>query len=258
MQTTYIVGNWKMHGDQTMVHHFCQQLKALTDKKLTDKAHQSHSQGVVCPPFPYLAMMQEALAETSIAVGAQNCAAYPQGAYTGEVSAAMLKSLGCEFVILGHSERRQLFAEDNAVIAEKCHQAQQAKLRPILCLGETLAQQQQGKTQEIIKNQLNSILLLENAPQLMQNALLAYEPIWAIGTGKTATPEQAQDVHRFIREEVAEYDQHLAHRLPILYGGSVKPDNAQALFRMPDINGALIGGASLSAKDFMGIYQCSL
>ena len=196
----------------------------------------------VCVPFPYLGEVAEQLKGTSIAWGAQNVSEHAQGAYTGEVSAAMLAEFGCRYVIVGHSERRQLYGETDAQAAAKFAAVKAAGMTPILCVGETLQERDAGKTEHVVARQLGAVKF--------EDGVLAYEPVWAIGTGRNATPDQAQAVHAFLRKRVAA-------QTPILYGGSVKPQNAAALFAMPDIDGGLIGGASLVAKDFIDIVKAA-
>lgn len=249
MTRKIVAGNWKMHGSKNRVE---QLLNAL-------KSHKKslNCEVIVFPPYIYLPLTEKLLQDTAIQWGGQNLAIAAEGAYTGEISAAMLRDFGCHYVLIGHSERRQYYHETDAEIAQKCVLAFQTGLRFILCVGETLEQREEGDTFSVIKNQINTILILENWRDLLQNAILAYEPIWAIGTGKTASPEQAQEVHQFIRATIAERDKNIAIKLPILYGGSVKPNNVNGLFKMKDIDGALVGGASLQANDFMEICQCN-
>jgi triosephosphate isomerase len=203
----------------------------------------------VCAPFPYLPQVSEALSGSRIAWGAQNVSEHDSGPYTGEVSGAMLKEFGCRFAIVGHSERRGLYGEDDSRVAAKFVAAQRAGLEPILCVGETLEQRERGETEKVVGRQLDAVLDVA----ALANAVLAYEPVWAIGTGRNATPQQAQDVHAFIRTRIAASDRALAGNVTILYGGSVKPINAPELFAMPDVDGGLIGGASLVAEGFIAI-----
>ena len=227
-----MAGNWKMHGSRAAN-------QALLD------AIVAGMQGVecaVCVPFPYLAQVAQRLQGTTIAWGAQNVSEFAQGAYTGEVSAAMLADLGCRYVLVGHSERRQLYGETDAQAASKFAAAQGAGVRPIFCVGETLAERDAGRTEAVVARQLDAVL----GRGKLGDAVLAYEPVWAIGTGRTASPEQAQAVHGFLRRRVGEATR-------ILYGGSVKAQNATAIFSMPDVDGGLIGGASLVAADFLAI-----
>jgi triosephosphate isomerase len=226
-----VAGNWKMHGSRASI-------AALLDALL--KANPAGC--AVCAPFPYLAQVAERLRGSAIAWGAQNVSEHAQGAYTGEVSAAMLAEFGCRYVIVGHSERRQLYCESDAQVAAKFAAVRAAGMTPILCVGETLEEREAGQTEAVVARQLKEVSF--------ENAVLAYEPVWAIGTGRNASPEQAQAVHAFLRKKVP-------GDTPILYGGSVKPQNAAAIFAMPDVDGGLIGGASLVAKDFLDIVKAA-
>lgn len=208
----------------------------------------------VCVPFPYLAQAQQLLRGSSVKWGAQDVHQAEKGAYTGEVAASMLVDFGCHYVIVGHSERRSLYGETSRLVAEKFAAAQKSGLVPILCVGETLAQREDGTTEAVVAEQMDAVIGLAGV-QSLRNAVIAYEPVWAIGTGKTATPEQAQAVHAFIRQRVAGHDEQVAQGLCILYGGSVKASNAVELFAKPDIDGGLIGGASLVAEDFLAICR---
>ena len=247
MRTKLIVGNWKMHGscafNQRLLQDVLLGLGSLGDAALA-----------VCVPFPYLAQAQSVLAATPIFWGAQNVSEHALGAYTGEVSAAMLRDFGCRYVILGHSERRAYFGESDAQVAAKFLAAQAEGLRPIVCIGETLDQRDRGETLSVLNAQLDAVIERVGVSAL-SSAVLAYEPVWAIGTGRTATPEQAQEVHAVLRARIAEFDTAVAESVQILYGGSVKPQNAAALLAMPDIDGGLIGGASLLAEDFLAIAR---
>jgi triosephosphate isomerase len=232
-----VAGNWKMHGSRAF------------NRALLGAVLGSRVQGVecaVCVPFPYLAEVAEQLRGSPVALGAQNVSEHAQGAYTGEVSAVMLVELGCRYVIVGHSERRQLHGETDAQVAGKFASARKSGLAPILCVGETLAERESGRTEEVVGRQLNAVL----EKGQFGEAVLAYEPVWAIGTGRNATPEQAQAVHGFLRKMVSKETR-------ILYGGSVKPQNAAAIFAMPDVDGGLIGGASLVAEDFLAILKAA-
>lgn len=242
MRQKLIAGNWKMHGSEKSASAL---LKILNDNKL------SNIEVAVFPPFVQLHLCRNGL----IPFGAQNCAMYSDGAYTGEVSAAMLKDSGCTYVILGHSERRQYFAETNAIILAKCEQAILAGLIPILCVGETLEQRESNQTLSIVKEQLAVVAALKDNCSAFSEIVIAYEPVWAIGTGKSATPTDAETVHAFIRDELSRISETLALKTRILYGGSVKPENAKALFTMQNIDGALVGGASLNADSFLAITQ---
>ena len=206
----------------------------------------------VCVPFPYLGQVSQSLSGSGIAWGAQNVSEHDSGAFTGEVSGAMLKEFGCRYAIVGHSERRTLYGEDDQRVAAKFVAARRAGLTPIACVGETLEQRERGETEGVVGRQLDAVVAAAGAAALA-DAVLAYEPVWAIGTGRNATPQQAQDVHAFLRARVAARDKAIAADLTILYGGSVKAANAGELFAMPDIDGGLIGGASLAAPDFIAI-----
>lgn len=247
MRRRLVAGNWKMHGSRDTVKSLVSDIKAgIGDIKQTDVA--------VCPPFVYLSEVAALLQGTAIALGAQDvCQVDGEGAYTGEVSAAMLQECGCHYVIVGHSERRHIYNESDTLVAEKYIAAQGRGLTPILCVGETLDQREAGETHAVISEQLEALFVLEGGADSLEKAVIAYEPVWAIGTGKTATPDQAQDVHAFIRRKVAERSPAIAEGLVILYGGSVKGANAAELFAMPDIDGGLIGGASLKAGEFLQI-----
>jgi triosephosphate isomerase len=207
-------------------------------------------------PFPYLAQAEAALRGSRVAVGAQSLSEHDAGAYTGEVSGAMLRDFGCRYVIVGHSERRALYGERDAQVAAKFLAAQRAGLKPVLCVGETLAEREQGVTGEVVGRQLDAVLDAAGVAAFA-DALVAYEPVWAIGTGRTASPAQAQDVHELVRARIAARDGGVGAGVPILYGGSVKPGNAAELFAMPDVDGGLIGGASLVAEDFLAIVRAA-
>ena len=212
----------------------------------------SNFQLLVCPPFPYLAAVSSQIVDSKIALGAQNVSEYSKGAYTGEVAPSMLLDVGCEYVIVGHSERRAIYGESSDQVAAKFVAAVDAGLKPILCVGESLVERENDTTEAVVDEQLNAVI--SNAGiGVFENAVVAYEPVWAIGTGKTASPEQAQDVHRHIRARLAEHDSVVAENVQILYGGSMKGENAAGLLAMPDIDGGLIGGASLKADDFLAI-----
>lgn len=210
----------------------------------------------ICAPYPYLGQLQSLLSETSIAWGAQSVSEHSAGAFTGEVSAAMLLDFGCRYALVGHSERRSLFGESDAVVVAKFKAALAAGLVPILCVGETLAERQAGNTASVVSRQL-SVVLEECGIAAFARSVVAYEPVWAIGTGVTASPEQAQEVHFAIRKQLAGGDCLIAQGLTILYGGSVKPQNAVEMFAQPDIDGGLIGGAALVADDFLAICQAA-
>ena len=245
MRRPLVAGNWKMHGSRS-------ENAQLIEGLLMGLPAQSVPEVVVCPPFPYLWEVGRQLKASDVALGAQSVCAEPVGAFTGEVSAAMLKDVGCRFVIVGHSERRALYREDDALVARKFLAAQGQGLTPILCVGETLDERERGATIDVVTRQLNAVLEVAGIAA-MRNAVVAYEPVWAIGTGKNASPEQAQEVHAAIRGVIAAHDAVVAGGLRILYGGSVKAGNAQQIFSMPDVDGGLIGGASLKADEFLKI-----
>lgn len=246
MRKKLVAGNWKMHGS---LAENAALLAAL-------KPALAGIEAAVCVPFPYLAQVQAALSGTSIAWGAQNLSEQARGAYTGEVSAGMLQDFGCRYVIVGHSERRSLYGESDELVARKYSAAQAAGLTPILCVGELLAERESGVTEKVVARQLDAVIHAAGVASLA-NAVVAYEPVWAIGTGKTATPEQAQAVHAFIRGRIAALDGNIAERLVIQYGGSVKAANAAELMAQPDIDGGLIGGASLVADEFAAICKAA-
>jgi triosephosphate isomerase len=245
MRRRLVAGNWKMHGSLAANQRLLESVKA-------GAGAAPRVEIAVCVPFPYLHQAAAVLGGSAVAWGAQTLSEHDAGAYTGEVSGAMLRELGCRYVIVGHSERRQLYGERDAQVAAKFGAAQRVGLLPILCVGETLAEREQGATEEVVGRQLQAVLGAAGVGAF-GDAVIAYEPVWAIGTGRTASPEQAQSVHAFIRGRVAAADPGVAQRLTVLYGGSVKPANAPALFAMPDIDGGLIGGAALVAEDFLAI-----
>jgi triosephosphate isomerase len=224
----------------------------LLDGLLQGMPAQTSAEIAVCPPFVYLWEAARVLKSSAIALGAQSLCAETVGAFTGEVSASMLKDVGCTYVIVGHSERRAIYREDDALVARKFIAAQSQGLTPILCVGETLEERERGETTTVVSRQLGAVLDVAGV-QALVNAVVAYEPVWAIGTGKTATPEQAQDVHAHIRAEIGRSDAKIAAALRILYGGSVKAANAREIFAMADVDGGLIGGASLKADEFLKI-----
>lgn len=249
MRTKFVAGNWKMNGSLSANDTLLKDLVPAL-------ANLAGMESAVCPSYPYLAQVQRVLQGSRVALGGQDLCQYGNGAYTGGVSAAMLRDLGCSCVIVGHSERRTLFGESDALVAEKFAVAQQAGLLPILCLGETLAEREAGATDAVVARQLNAVLQRSGVAAL-RDAVIAYEPVWAIGTGKTASPEEAQAVHAGIRSLVAKSDPAVAGAVRILYGGSVKAANAAQLFGMPDIDGGLIGGAALVASEFVAICRAA-
>jgi triosephosphate isomerase len=240
------MGNWKMNGTRESSKSLCTEILAgLTenDKNI-----------VVCVPAVYLADLQVLTSNSPLALGAQNVADQESGAYTGEVSAAMLKEVGCQYALVGHSERRTYYGDTDESVAARFCQAQKQRLIPVLCIGETLAEREQGETFNVVNRQLD-VVIAKAGIKAFAHAVIAYEPVWAIGTGKVATDEQAQEVHKAIREKMAGLDKEIAENLQILYGGSMKADNAKGLLAMPDIDGGLIGGASLDAQSFLKIYH---
>jgi len=245
MRKKLVAGNWKMHGG-------IEQNRDLLSKIVTGTVGIDKATCIACVPYPYLSQVHSLLKDTRISWGAQNISQYDKGAYTGEVSAMMLSDFCCHYVIVGHSERRTLYGEDSHTVSLKFKAALNAGLVPILCVGETLDQREAGLTEQVVGEQLDAVIELVGVGALA-DSVLAYEPIWAIGTGKTATPQQAQDIHVFIRNRIASHDVKIATDLQILYGGSVKANNAAELFAMSDIDGGLIGGASLLADEFISI-----
>lgn len=236
-----------MHGSRA-------ENERLIEALLAQWPEQARAQCVVCPPFVYLQDVARLIRDSAIELGAQNVSPEAHGAFTGEISAAMLKDVGCAYAIVGHSERRMLYRETDQQVARKFTAAQSKGLTPILCVGEQLAEREAGHTNDVVARQLDAVLELCGAPALAQS-VVAYEPVWAIGTGRTASPEQAQEVHAFIRARVAGRDARIAADLRILYGGSCKAGNAAELFAMPDVDGGLIGGASLKADEFLSILK---
>ena len=247
MRRPFVAGNWKMNGSAASN-------KALLDGIKAGLVAVASTDVAVCPPFVYLRDVAEQLQGTTVALGAQNLSEQTAGAYTGEISAAMLLDMDCRYVIVGHSERRAIYGESDALVAKKFAAARKAGLIPILCVGELLEEREAGTTEQVIARQLDAVLALEGIAAFAQ-AVVAYEPVWAIGTGKTASPDQAQAVHAFIRNKLAAQDATIADKLRILYGGSVKASNAVELLGMADIDGGLIGGAALQAEEFLAICR---
>jgi len=241
-----VAGNWKMNGS-----------KAMSSELIGNLLHQSGfpCDVIICPPMPYLGWVGDQTRSTSLKLGAQNISEHESGAFTGEVSASMAAEF-CDYVILGHSERRSLYQDSNQLVADKFKAALAHGLTPILCIGETLEQREAGDTMAVVLQQLQAVIDV-NGIESFANAIVAYEPVWAIGTGKTATPEQAQEVHQSIREFIEDLNADIAAQLPLLYGGSVKADNAKELFSQNDIDGGLIGGASLQADSFIAICNAA-
>jgi triosephosphate isomerase len=249
MRTRCVAGNWKMHGSLSANQRLLEAVRAGVEGLAGVEC-------AVCVPFPYLAQAEAVLRGSKVALGAQTVSEHDAGAYTGEVSGSMLRDVGCRYVIVGHSERRALYGERDAQVAAKFVAAQRAGLKPILCVGETLDEREQGVTAEVVGRQLDAVLDAAGVAAFA-DAVLAYEPVWAIGTGRTASPQQAQAVHEEIRARVAGRDAAVGAGLAILYGGSVKAGNAAELFAMPDVDGGLIGGASLVAEDFLAIARAA-
>lgn len=244
MRKKFVAGNWKMHGSRSMATSLVNDIVA---------ARPASIDVVVFPPFPYLAELASQHAGSGLGVGAQDVSEHEgQGAYTGEVSAAMLADVGAQWVLVGHSERRQYHAESDELVGRKFAAARAGGLTPILCVGETLEQREAGQTEAVIGRQLQAVLTI-NGIASFDTAVIAYEPVWAIGTGRTATPEMAQRVHAFIRSQLEKEDVTISRLTRLLYGGSVKAANAAELFAQADVDGGLIGGASLAASDFLGI-----
>jgi triosephosphate isomerase len=254
MRKPFVAGNWKMNTDNSSAVALAKALAersadALSDNKMTV---------AVCPPAVYLSSVASALSSSCVGLGAQNVYSEEKGAFTGEISVSMLKDIGCTYTLIGHSERRHVFGETNDMVNKKVHAAISGGLLPILCVGELLEERKAAKTEEVVKAQLIKGLAGIDAAK-MQAVTIAYEPVWAIGTGLTATPEQAQEVHAFIRSILADlYDASLAEEIRIQYGGSAKPGNAAELLGKKDVDGLLVGGASLKADDFMGIIEAAL
>lgn len=249
MRQKIVAGNWKMNTTLQEAQKLTAEVLGMTDE-LNNRAKI-----ILCPPFPYLQTIKNQLGSSGIEVGAQNCSEHQSGAYTGEVSAQMLKSMEIPYVIIGHSERRQYFHEDGKLLAQKIDGALANNLKPIYCCGEPLDVREAGEHEELVKSQVEESLFHLNA-EAMKKIIIAYEPVWAIGTGKTATTAQAQEMHAVIRRHLAsKFGEDAASQIPILYGGSVKPDNAKELFACPDVDGGLVGGASLKSRDFVDIIK---
>jgi triosephosphate isomerase len=244
-----VAGNWKMNATRSEANTLLGAIKSAASA-------YSAIDITLLPSFVYIPLAQSLLDNSAVSWGAQNIYPGKSGAFTGEISGDMLAEYGCQYVLVGHSERRHIFQESLQLTAAKFHAALDAGLKPILCLGETLAEREKNMTEEVISRQLKSVIT-NSSIEAFRLAVIAYEPVWAIGTGKTATPQQAQTVHNFIRTLLAKHDVSIAKASRILYGGSVKADNAAGLFAMPDIDGALVGGASLDAKSFLSICQAS-
>ncbi len=248
MRRKLVAGNWKMHGSRAE--------NALLVEAILGSGDIESVECVLCPPFVYLSDVGRLLRDSAVRLGAQNLCAEAVGAFTGEVSAAMLRDVGCQYVIVGHSERRHVYGEDDMMVARKCAAALARGLTPILCLGEQLSEREAGRTQAVIERQLEAVVGLTGI-EAFARAVIAYEPVWAIGTGRTASPQQAEDVHAFIRQRLARQDAKIAADLQILYGGSVKAGNAGDIFAQADVDGGLIGGASLKADEFSSIIAAA-
>jgi len=248
MRKYIIAGNWKMNGSKESV-------RALLDgiKQGAKSIQNPNLEWIVFPPFVFLDTAERTLAGSNVAFGAQNLSNKASGAYTGEISASMLNDFNCRYVLVGHSERRVVYGESDSLVAEKFVAAYKAGITPVLCIGETLEERKQNITEQVVFRQLEAVIQAAGGVDCFSRAIVAYEPVWAIGTGLNATPEQAQSVHKAIRQEFARHNTSIAENLHILYGGSLKPDNAKDLLAMPDIDGGLIGGASLKAEDFLNI-----
>ncbi|MDH3274926.1 MAG: triose-phosphate isomerase [Gammaproteobacteria bacterium] len=249
MRDFLVAGNWKMNGSTASN-------KELVAGIVAGAPQSDSAKLLICPPFPYLAAVAEQISGSRVLLGAQNVSEHESGAFTGEVAPAMLRDIGCEYVIVGHSERRALYGETSFAVAAKFKAALDAGLKPILCVGETLEQREGGGTESVVEVQLGAVIDKVGIAGF-KSAVVAYEPVWAIGTGVTASPEQAQDVHRHIRGVMAAHDAEVAESTQILYGGSMKGENAAGLLAMPDIDGGLIGGASLKAGDFLAIAKAA-
>lgn len=252
MRTKIVAGNWKMNKTVGEAHQLIYELLMLLDNH-----PQNNAEVVVMPPFPYLIPIGEKIKSSTVKLGAQNCSEHPWGAYTGEVSAPMLKSVGVSYVIIGHSERRQYFQEDGAKLAQKVDAVLASQLHPVFCCGEPLIVREDGRHFDLVNMQIEEGLFHLPAEALLKT-VIAYEPVWAIGTGKTATPEQAQEMHAFIRKQLTgKYGSAVAQQVRILYGGSVNAGNAKALFTCADVDGGLVGGASLKAGEFFEIIKAA-
>jgi len=250
MRRMLVAGNWKMNGS-------LESIKSLLNGIKSGLANSTVAGDVaVCPPSVYLAYVADQIKGSNIQLGGQNVCDQDSGAYTGEISSSMLSELGCQYALVGHSERRSLYGESDKLVAQRFAAARRGKLTPILCVGEQLEDREAGQTEAVVSRQLDAVIELEGI-EALGDGVIAYEPVWAIGTGKTATPMQAQEIHAFIRGRLAEQNTDVAQKVIIQYGGSVKPNNAKELFSQPDIDGGLIGGASLNADDFVAICKAA-
>lgn len=250
MRRLLVAGNWKMNGSGAMA-------SALTKMVVGNAALTAHVDVLLCPPAPYLGLVASIASGSDVQVGAQDCSDFESGAYTGEIAASMIRDVGCSHVLIGHSERRQYFGDTDRRIAAKIQAAHALNLTPVFCVGETLDERKNDATEDTVGRQLEAVMRLPEAAAILRASVIAYEPVWAIGTGLSATPDEAQAVHAWIRACIGKLEAELAQSVRILYGGSVKPDNAKELFAMPDIDGGLIGGASLEAEPFMSICRAA-
>ncbi len=249
MRQPMVAGNWKMNGSSSSVKELIAGIK-------DGMASVTKAEVVVCPPAVYIPRVSGAVEDTAIKVGSQNVCDQDKGAFTGEISGEMLKDVGCEYAIVGHSERRSLYGESDELVAKRFAAARRNGIKPIFCIGETLQEREQGITNDVCSRQIDAVIALEGV-EALADGVIAYEPVWAIGTGKTASPEQAQEVHAFIRGKIAALNADVAEGLRILYGGSMNPANAAELISQADIDGGLIGGASLKAEDFLAICSAA-
>jgi len=247
MRKVLIAGNWKMNGSKASV-------ESLIKGVVAGSSELKNVSLAVCPPFIYIPQVSEAVAGSAVGLGSQNISTQASGAFTGEISTDMIKDFGCTYSIIGHSERRTLYAETDEVVAEKFKVVKAAGLIPVLCIGETLEERETGVTEKVLARQLDAVIAV-NGDDAFADCVIAYEPVWAIGTGKTATPQQAQDAHDFVRKHIATANAENAQKVQILYGGSMNPANAAELLAQPDIDGGLIGGASLKPDDFLAICK---
>ena len=248
MKKLFIVANWKMNGSKKSNEQLVNYIKHKV-------CENQNIEVIICPPFTYLTQILE-LKTSIIKIGAQNISESQDGAFTGEISGSMLQDMNIDYVIIGHSERRQMFNDTNNIVAQKFELAHQNNLIPILCVGESLNERKTGQTLSVVESQIKSVIESTHI-ELFTKSIIAYEPVWAIGTGETASPEQAEEVHSNIRSIIEEYDSNIATSIPILYGGSVNGANSKDLFTMVNINGGLIGGASLNGEEFIEIYQAA-
>ena len=249
MRQPMIAGNWKMNGSSASVKQLIAGIKA-------GMSSVNKAAVVVCPPALYIAQVMADIAGSKIKCGSQNICDADAGAFTGELAGSMLKDLGCQYAIIGHSERRSLYGESDELVAQRFAAARRSGVTPIFCIGESLAEREQGISNDVCARQIDAVIKLEGVPALA-DCVIAYEPVWAIGTGKTASPAQAQEVHAFIRGKIAKLDKVVAEKVQILYGGSMNAANALELLAQPDIDGGLIGGAALKAEDFLTICRAA-